>query len=822
MKVIFNKARARRYGWAAPVALAVAACGTSGGQADAGGPDAGYEAPPSEPLQTAIITATVGSTRFMTREHFLASAEMQISGEPLAEDMRRELADYSRDHLPPNVYFDTSQSEQGPWVDLTGFSTAVESYEYSKQPMNNVAFESGAGTSLVYGPLVNPAAAAHGSQATSQLAALVQRFAQGSNALGSFVFPAGTFPANPNALLGVRGSGDPNPLGKGTGAENPLGWPGVWPTTHVFRSFDPAIDPSSNVDLYCAISSDDDPGTSGAFGCADYECDYTTLHLRDRASQIEPIVSPGADGFSAWKYGLWVMNYLQVMHDSTEAGVASVAGGDLPSVGAANNQVVGADDTGAPTAAGTFLGSSNIEGFQAQMFVQELDDRAEDWLRHLSTSDGGTLSGFATTADALAYAYDSPLRWFPQVAVTESDDQSGFPMPAYALSSAGSSLLDLAGMVLGYSTVYSLTDAKNTDVGGSQAVRCVFDGDPFPADNGLPDGEATLHDRALAMLRVAILDMDRMHGDPQSGVLVDDVTFQGATPQRGATVATTSVAYSILALRTGLRALSSQLELYSNNTPDTAILSTPLDALPTHHPSNATFSARTKAILRVQGDLLYDHLTDATGRAFGGWNVATAAPVDDQDLLDAHTAAIRGLFAMYLATGDVKFRDRAMAVYHRMDATFYDRGARIYSATPAPVDSVDYTPMRFALLQSALRDVYELVAARPGGESLEPVLEARVGRLNKLVLNGWDDRNENRLVEWPGECVDVQNGLPLGGLQMAERTLTGESGSLEEQLGLGSKRTPTSDREQDCVPEIDDAHLPSALASQITFHITRP
>jgi hypothetical protein len=161
-------------------------------------------------------------------------------------------------------------------------------------------------------------------------------------------------------------------------------------------------------------------------------------------------------------------------------------------------------------------------------------------------------------------------------------------------------------------------------------------------------------------------------------------------------------------------------------------------------------------------------------------------------------------------------------VWSRVNVTFYDASARVYTATPGPATDVEYTPVRFALLQSAMRDVYELVAARPGGESIAPMLESRLARLNKLVLNGWDDRNENRLVEWPDECVNVVSSLPRGGLQMAERTLTGESGSLEEQIGLGSKRTVTSDREQDCVPEIDDAHLPSALASKITLHVTRP
>jgi hypothetical protein len=796
----------------------VAGCGSGPAAGGDAGPDAGPEA--EAPPQEVTITATVSSTRFVTREHFIAAGEMQLSGEPFAEAMGRDLAGYSRDHVPSDIYFDTSKNEQGPWIDLAGFSSAVESYEYSKQAMNTTAFESGAGTSLVYGPIVN-ASQLGGAQATAQLAARVQHFAEESDALGPFVFPPGTFPTNPSLLLGVRGPGDANPKGVGTGAENPLGWPGIWPTVHVFVSFDPTIDPSGDGKLYCAISSDDDPGTTGAVVSSDYECDATSLHLRDRAAQIDPTIGPGADGFSAWKYGLWVLNYLQVMHDANEAAVTSVPDADLPNVGAASNVVVGADAAGAPTAPGTYLGSSDIEGFQAQMFLEEVDDRAEDWLMNLTTDDGVTLSGFSTIQDALAYDYKAPLRWFPaKIAVTETDDGSGFPKPAYALASADSRLLDLDGVVLGYSELFALTDTKNADVGGSQPARVMFDGDPFPADDQLADGEATLHDRALAMLRVALVDMDRMHGDP-SGVLVDGAEMSRATLSRGKTVATTTVAYTILGLRTALRALSSQLELYSNNTPDTAVVSTPLDALPTHDPSGASFSQRVRAMLLAQGNLLYDHLTDASGRALDGWNVATAAPIDSNDTLDAHTAAIRGLFAMYLATGNVKYRDRAMAVYGRLDQVFYDAAARIYAPGPAPMDDVEYTPLRFALLQSALRDVYELVAARPGGQTLEPVIESRVGRLNKLVLNGWDDRNYDRLVEWPDECVNVQDGLPRGGLQMAERTLTGESGSVEEQIALGGARTPTSDREKDCVPETDDAHLPAALADDVVFHVAR-
>jgi hypothetical protein len=767
-------------------------------------------------LQTARVTAKVDSTRFVTREHFLAAGEMQVSGEPFAEIMGRDLGDYSRDHIPTDVYFDSAPTSSGEYIDLPGFSTAVESYEYSKQPMNGAALELGAGTSLVYGPLVN-ASGVSGAGAIALLAARVQRYAAGSNALGRFVFPAGTYPAS-----NARG-GNSNPSGKGDPAQNPLGWPGLWPTLHVFRSFDPIVAPTGAVDLGCAVTSDDDPGATGALGCADYECDASTLHLVDRATQIDPTITPGADGFSAWKYGLWVLNYLQVMHDSTEAAVSAVADADLATVGATSNQVVGADDQGAATAAGTFLGSSDVEGFQAQMFIEEADERAEDWLTRLATTDGVTLSGFPSIAAALAYDESQPLRWFPgAVAVTETDDGSGFPRPSYALASADSDLLDQIGLVLGYSEFYALTDAGNRDVGGAQPALAVFDGDPFLADDQLADGEATLHDRALAVLRVALVNLDRLHADPSTGVLVDTVQMKGAAPARGTTVSTVSLAYGILGLRTALRALTSQLELYSNGTPDTVGAATPLDGTPLESGSATTLSARLRELLSVQADLLLSHLTDETGRAFARWDLAAGASTSADDLLDAHAAAIRGLFAAYLATGDERYQARARTVFSRLESVFYDPSARLYGATPAPVTTVQYTPLRFALLQSALRDMYELVAARPGGEALEPLLEARVARLNKLVLNGWDDRNQNQLVDWPDECVNVQAGLPRGGLQMAERTLSGETGSLEEQLGAGQPRTPTSDREHDCVPEIDDARLPAALADSITFTVARP
>ena len=750
--------------------------------------------PPPHGGVRVTITATVGSTRFVTREHMIASAEMQISGEPLAEAMGRDLGSYSRDRLPTDLYFEPELNAS--WIDLAGFSTGVESYEYSKQPMNMLAFESGAGTSLAFAPLLGDSPA---------LIDFVQRSGQRSNALGRFVFPAGTWPVN-------NPSGNVNPTGAGTGAANPLGWPGMLPTLHVFASFDPAIAPGGAIALACALSSDDNPseGNGGApVVTGDYECDASTLHLRDRAAQIDPIITPGADGFTSWKYGLWAINYLQIMHDSTEAPVASVAEAELGDVGAVGNQVIGDDGGGTATEPGTYLGSSDVEGFQAQLLLAMLDNRAADWLLHLATSDGATLAGFATLADALAYDHLAPLRWFPS-AVRVTEDVTG--RPSFAVEAADSQLLDLAGIVLGFATVYAMTDGVNAGVGGAQTARAFYDGDPFALDDGVADAEGTTHDRALAMLRVALVDIDRMHRAPD-GVLVER--------SAGHELSTTTLAYTLLALRTALRSLDGQLQLYSNTTPDTAITRTPLDAFPLNAPDGVTFGVRMRQLLRQHAELLLDRLTTPDGAAFAGWDTQAAAPSGGTDSLDAHAAAIRGLFTAYLATGDTRYRDRARAVFDRMQAVFYDPDARIFTATPAPVDEVEYTPLRFGLVQSALRDMYELVAVRPGNEALAVLIEDQLARLNKLVLNGWDDRNFDRLVAWPDECVNVQDGLPRGGLQMAERALTGEIGSQKEQPLPGEPRIATADREHDCVPEVDDARLPAALAGSVTFHIAR-
>src|SRR5262249_42716948 len=145
----------------------------------------------------------------------------------------------------------------------------------------------------------------------------------------------------------------------------------------------------------CSLSSDDNPGAMAALACDAYECDSATLHLLDREAQVDKTIDPGSSGWTDWKEALWTLNYLQVMHDVHEIPVDHVPEELLAQVGIAGNTV------GPGLKPGTYLGSSNIEGFQAGNFIQSLDNQAQQWLSSLTTADGVTLGGFPGVVDAL-------------------------------------------------------------------------------------------------------------------------------------------------------------------------------------------------------------------------------------------------------------------------------------------------------------------------------------------------------------------------------------------------------------------------------------
>jgi hypothetical protein len=758
---------------------------------------------PKPPMVPRQFDATRTDTRFHTAEHMRASLEMQVTGEPFAQLLGRDLAAFNRFSRTTDQYTDPATGQVH--VDTLGYAFGVESYEYSKQPMNNLSFEAGAGLSLQFGPLLNPANVT-GDAAYQLMLERLQHLADTAHASGLANFVS-------------VGSQDPT-------LANFYGWPGFWPQIAEFRSFDPKLQVPTGATRGCTLDGGYAAASMGAQVVGNYECGYNGLNLPERDAQVDKVLEPNALGYAMWKQALWVINYWQSMHDLSGNPITDVSEADLPLVGMPGNTVVGkyADPAnpgqmldGDP---GVYLGDITLEGWQGLVMLEEMDNKSALLLGRLSSEDGVVLGGFASTRAALDYDYTAPLRYWPSsVAVTEKAtapdpklDKQFFPQPtSFAVAEAKSRLADLSALAGGAAAFFALSDFENPDVGGQASSRATFDGDPFPADNQLADGEPTPHDRALALLKVLLVNVDRLHFDAAHKVLVDTATVQGQNIQRGTTVDTVEAAYAIWGLRTALRSISHTLTLYSNDTPDTQGLATVLDSVPfAGAPAGARLRDRTLELIRAEADFLAKKLIDPEhGYAVAnGYDLAADQRDSSSTRLESEAAAIRGLLEAYLATSDESYRQTAMRVYADLESRFWVSSLRVFRTTASIDARYTWTPARFGTLEGALRQYWKLVGRRPGQERNANELLDRMKRTFKLVVNGWDDANGDDgwygdpLTDdlWKQECTGA-------GLQMGERALTGET----------ARQSEGPDRDHDCVPEISAAQLPSALAAEIVL-----
>ncbi len=771
----------------ATCALVGASCGKSN---DSGG--ANRRRGETEP--SVALSARVTNTRIVTANLALASIEMQITGEPFAEFLGRDLAGYDRNSPVTDQYTDPVTNVTS--TDPTGYAFAVESYEYSKHAMNSLSFETGAGLSLQFGPVLNPAKKV-GQPAFELLRDRFQLIAEASGSAGAM-----------GTNLIVSPAPTDNPF-------NHYGWPGIWPEFIEFRSFDPHIVPSVGATRGCTLTGGYGASAGTAQLVGDFECGYSSLNLPLRDTQVERVIDVDALGYTAWKQALWVINYWQSMHDTAGNAITQVEPDDIKKIGVKGNVVVGSypdpeDPTGTKMikgAPGLFLGAVAMEGWQGLVMLDEIDNKAALLLGQLTT-DGVSIGGFASVKDALDYDYAAPIRYWPAAfSVVEAptasvliESSKYFPQPtAFALAAPESRLNALSGLIGGFAETFAFADPHNAEVGGSISSRATFDGDPFAADNGIADGESSLHDRSLAVLKVSLVNLERLHFDPVDHVFVDSATVSSATVNRSRHVTTLDLAYSIVALRTAYRALTSSLVLYSNDTPDTLGAPTVLDATKFGKaPFAGPFGAHIIELIRAQADFLSTKLIDTHGAVANGFDLAEGSADDAPSLLEAEAGAIRGLLEAYLATSDEKYRARAADVYADIEARFWMGDARIYRTKADESDTMTYTPTNLGAALGAFRQYAKLVLSRPGREAELSEHVGHMTRLVKLVVNGWDDRNRDNKVQHPSECLRAS-------LQMGERGLTGEPGTV------------SGDYDHDCVPDVSVAQLPANLASEMVI-----
>jgi hypothetical protein len=745
---------------------------------------------PAVTLRTPVTSETI-TTRVDTQELLFAAGEMQISGEPFASGFAgRNLTDYDRTALPPNLYILNLGTEEAvPMTDLFGFATAVESYEYSKYHMNMVAQMTGAGISLANGPVV---LAASGATPSDKLITVVDHLYIATSApiAGLAIVP----PPTNNAL-------------------NVLGFQGEWPNVFPFKSFDPTMAPDNAASRSCNMHT----GYGGipvgvGVGVPAYECAYNTLQLTNRDAQVDKTLVPAVLGFATWKEALWAIDFAGRLHDAYQNPVNNVAPADRPLVGTYDNKVVATDPPN--SGVGTYIGSTPLEGTWGLTMCAEMDNAAALLLARFAT-DGKALVPM-TQADAAAYDYTSALRWFPAATtLTEAATSTTAPFPiiqSLTIADAQSRSLDLAALLLGHSMFFAMTDARNAGIGQRIGLQLAFDGDPFAADTDDKNKtENTAHDRALAVIRVAFIDLDRMHTTSITGPVAGAVTADSATATGpGNTVTTTTLAHVEIGLRQSILALNGAISQYGGADPDPSADAQGILNDPPIHPTapgaGTLMSPRIRQLFTSNALFVRDVLTKADGSVLNGVTIAggVATPVAGAATVESQTAAARALTEAFLVTGDVSFRDRARAVIQHLESAFYIPAARMYRGVEGAADTIDMTAERWAWLESALRETYKVLSI-PGDPVLgRDTVEDRIARALKLYLNGWDDLDGNKSVDTSKECL-------AGRLQLAEQSLTGE-------LGRDKTGQPTSDRDSDCVLEVDDAKMGSVLAGGVRFH----
>jgi hypothetical protein len=766
------------------------------------------EAGPRTRVQAELVTSRVDTMQLM-----FAAGEMQTSGEPFAQNFAgRNLQDYNRYWIPVDQYLVPVTSGSRLWdafTDLFGYSIAVESYEYSKYHMNLVANQTGAGVSLANGPLV---AALSGASPFDKLRSRVERliYAAGTDVAGYAMFDGGVPTMDPQ--------GGVNPL-------NDFGFPGLWPNLMAYRSWDPTLQPDQSVTHSCTMQT----GYGGVAFYGNnpvytYECDYNTLNLLNRAAQVEPVIGPGVLGYTTWKEAIWGIDFTGRLHDAASNPVTAVKPEDMGTVGTLGNKIVAVEP---PTAAaGTFIGSTPLEGMWGLLMVEEIDNAGAWLLSSMVTADGASLGGFSSIAAAIQYDYGSPLVWFPTaIAVTEHRSPPHSPMqikyPAVkslAVKDATSHAVDLAALAQGYSLFFGMTDSRNAAVGQQVGMQAAFGqvvpgSGVFASDDGLPDGENSPHDRALAVMRTAFVDLDRLHVDPNDGAfaVMDAATISGGSVTRSNTATTTTIGHVVVGLRHLLMGCNAAVSQYGAPDPDRSKdVQGILNSVPLNPPygKQAQFSPHVREVLMNQADFVVSTLSKTDGTVANGATFANGkwTPTTDATLLESQGAALRTLVEAWFLSQDTRYRDRARAVATKLFTAFWSEPARMFRGVAGGADDVVMTAERFAWLQQALRETYEGVWV-PGDPYLDrAALETTIARVNKLYLNGWDDWNGNQTVDKPMECLGAR-------MQLGEQALTGEVATVSN----GNIVTSGEDRDSDCVLNIAFVGKASVLGT-VHFH----
>ena len=386
--------------------------------------------------------------------------------------------------------------------------------------------------------------------------------------------------------------------------------------------------------------------------------DFSTLRW-DR-SKMDKTLNPAAMGQSLMKQYLWAQDMLSAFHDSLDNGIEADGeitpdSADSPNFDPHNN---------------VYYGGDGLDGFIGQVLTAEAINKVKFTIMNLAY-DGSSLG----MVDPATYNPADGIKYFPhKIAVTESMVMEGLPPKAGMLTvtDAHSNLFDQFSLLWGTLHFKNMMDPNNTSSSAHLAYKSVFDGDPFPADMS-QTGTPGPFDLMKGTSKVIFLNLKAMHFLDSSGTFVDESIIDGGTLVKGNTISTLNAAYIIVALGTLIEEFQ-----------------------------GSGLDEMAKMTLIAQADFLLENLKDSDNSYFKMFTIGEKANDGMKDVT-AQAAAVRGLYAAFIATGDHKYHFAANDAYEKLIEMYYVPAMHAFR-TEMDNETATYTPLNFAVITGALRE----------------------------------------------------------------------------------------------------------------------
>ncbi|WP_250656462.1 hypothetical protein [Alkalimarinus coralli] len=446
-----------------------------------------------------------------------------------------------------------------------------------------------------------------------------------------------------------------------------------------------------------------------------YYRDYKTLGWVK--SERELVIEPAAVGGILLKEVMWSQDFLGGMHviESDEEVEAESAKMDQDGKHA--------------------LGVSAVDGMNGVILTEMSVDKML-MLQDQLGFDGKQL-GVKVTPD-----YDPTKQpvWFPHAIKVDETEQNGVnALGKLSVTASESTLRDTWMLLWPTSEYFAFTDQRSANTGQNPAFRAVFDGQPFAAAPAKNVDASSGNDVAAAdgfslasnLSSMLFKNIDALHFNNKAGTFVD--RFDG---KQGDHVTTYDAAYSIVALSIFQRAQ---------------------DALPVGYASaeasdldlKTAQGKRAIEMIQRQAEFIVSKLRASNGLVADGATVS--GKQDKAQSLDAQFAAIRGLSAAFIATGDTRYRDEARALYVAVEKTYFDAELGTWSLKGGVTEQ---TPWTAAAISGALRETMLHLKNSEGEKEASLELATLVERYTtwfRTVINGNSTEQGLQLAEWIGD-----------------------------------------------------------------------